>query len=51
MNAAVLDGRFDGRIVNATDSFSRSERRIRENRKWRREIVRRQSLFLRKRIP
>ena len=46
MNAAVLDGRFDGRIVNATDSFSRSERRIRENRKWRREIVRRQRIAL-----
>ena len=46
MNAAVLDGRFDGRIVNATDSFSRSERRICENRKWRREIVRRQRIAL-----
>jgi hypothetical protein len=46
MNAAVLDGRFDGRFVDATDSFSRSERRIRENRKWRMQIVRRQRIAL-----
>ena len=42
MNAAALDNR----TMNRIDAFSMSEMRIRQNRKWRREIVRKQRIVL-----